>query len=200
VSNQFAIIEIADSRSVPADAIATGPLDYIMAGLAGNAEAMFRAECAEKRAEAAEQQQAQQEKQVALDVVHALAKGLADVGRRLDAVEQSRRERRRLDALSEATEQQLEIPKDAPDPDAPSLDPKAAGDEIAPAPGSAILGPPEPHSVEAEEQQHDAEGDLPRELQAGTPPQSGTDPVVDPAELSHPQTSEQRSPPSASLW
>jgi hypothetical protein len=184
--SQFAIIEIADPRSVPPDCIAHGPLPVLLQGLAGNAEAMFRAECAEKRADAAEQETEQQQKQLALDVVHALAKGLADVGRRLDAIEQSRRERRRLDFLSEATEEQLKIPEGAPDPDAP-------GDNVSPAPGSAILGPSEPHSVEEEEQQHDAEGDLPRELQAGTPPQSGT-------ELSHPPTSAQRSPASISFW
>jgi hypothetical protein len=155
---------------------------------------MARTEAAEARADAAEQRRAQQEKQLALDVVHALTKGLADVGRRLDALEQSQRARHRLDALSEAAEQQLEIPKDAPDPDAP-------GDNVSPAPGSAVLGPPEPHSVEAEEeQQHDAEGDLPRALQAAAPPQSGTDPVVDPTELSHPSTPNQRSPTAVSFW
>jgi hypothetical protein len=185
-NQQFAIVQCEPGRAPP-DSIATGPLDLMLQGLAGHAEAIRRTEAAEARADAAEQEAAQQQKQLALDVVHALAKGLADVGRRLDALEQSRRERRRLDALSEATAQQLEIPKDAPDPD-------AAGDAIAPAPGSAILGPSEPRSVEAEEeQQHDAEGDLPRELQAGTPPRSGT-------ELSYPRTPAQRSPTSVLFW
>jgi hypothetical protein len=185
-NQQFAIVQCEPGRAPP-DSIATGPLDYIMAGLAGNAEAMFRAECAEKRADEAEQETEQQQKQLALDVLHAVSKALADVGRRLDAIERSRRERRRLDAVSEATKQQLEIPADAPDPDAP-------GDNISPAPGSAVLGPSEPRSVEAEEeQQHDAEGDLPRELQAGTPPQSGT-------EMAHPTTPAQRSPASVSFW
>jgi hypothetical protein len=127
-----------------------GPLSYIVAGLSGQEELhtlrrRLDAAAAQQQANAAREQR---ELAAAVDAVMDTIDRMAG---RIDALTQSRAERQRLDALSEATERELELPKDALDPDAP-IDPD----------------PPPNASRDAADDQ----GDLPEALKRGAPPGS----------------------------
>jgi hypothetical protein len=91
--------------------------------------------------------------------------GVASLGRRLDALEQQHASRARQAAADEAHRIQAAI--DAlPDPDDPA----------------AYQPTGELHQVAATARD---QGDLPREVTRDVPPDPGTDPEFDPAELSH---------------
>ena len=99
--------------------------------------------------------------------------------KRIDALMQSRRDCRRLDELSEQTEQALALPPDVIDPDAaeiPNVKPGLAEGH-------------EPGGVAAEyvEEADGATGDLPEGIERRSPPDLGTMPVWNLAELAHPQ-------------
>jgi hypothetical protein len=125
-----------------------------------------------KRADAAaeqEREREQQERVVVAEGARALADGIAQLSRRLDALVQSRDARRRLDAVSEATRHMLELPKDPPELDLSDNTPAPSG-ELRPL---QAKDPPE-HDPTADDQ-----GDLPRELERGAPPMLGTEPTIE---------------------
>jgi hypothetical protein len=74
-----------------------------------NRAAVAADEEAERAAREAEEQQA---------VIQRLCDGVAKMVRRMDALEQSRRDRHRLDELSEQTEEAFQLPVGVIDPDA----------------------------------------------------------------------------------
>jgi hypothetical protein len=124
------------------------------------------------------EQQQQHEAQLREREVRAFCDGIAALARRLDALEQRRAEHARQAAEDEARAIQQKL--DAmPDPDDPN---------------AALEHPTgELHQVEANAPARRAQlaagdqGDLPREITRDVPPDLGTEPVFDPAELAHPQ-------------
>jgi hypothetical protein len=183
----FAIIAVPPDGKPPAGAIVHGPLDVVMERVL-DSKARVAAEALVARADQAaeqEREREEREQEVITEGIRAIADGILKLKHRLDAIEHSRDARRKLDAASEATEQMLQLPKDV-DPEAPYADPEAPADE-APVPGGELHAPvpakdPSEHEPAAADQ-----GNLPKELLKGAPPDPGSEPVEDPAELAHPQ-------------
>jgi hypothetical protein len=182
----FAIIQVPEGSQPPAGAIATGPMSIITENVLGS-RARAEAEALVKRAaDAAEQEREREEREQELtaNAIREIADGIKRLGQRIDAIEQSRDDRRKLDAASEATEEMLQLPKDAPDPEAPSdtLAPPAPTGELHPL---AAKDPAE-HEPVADQ------GNLPPELERGAPPDPGNYPELkDPPRSREPS---QRSP------
>jgi hypothetical protein len=130
--------------------------------------------------QAAEEQREreQQERDVFAEGVRALRDGILKLSHRVDALVQSRDARRKLDAASEATRQMLELPKDPPALDFADTTPSPSGELHALAPKD----PAEHQPVTGDQ------GDLPKELSKGAPPQLGTEPTIeDPQSPQQPQ-------------
>ena len=126
----LAIIPVPYGSPSPANAIAHGPMAAVMAHVLGSkarAEALDLVQRAEQAAEE-ERERAQREQQIFSEGVQAIADGIAALSRRLDAIEQSRIARHKLDAASEATKQMLELPKDAPEFDLTDDTPSPSGE------------------------------------------------------------------------
>jgi hypothetical protein len=187
----FALIRLPNGK-VPADAIVHGSMSCVMQSVL-DSKARNEALDLLARADAAaeqEREREQREQQVITEGIRAIADGIAKLSRRLDAIERSRDARRQLDAISEATEQLLALPKDVPADDTPSptgelhaLPPKD-GEQYQPA--ADMGGVPLSYRAVPTSFVHSGDqGELPPELERRTPP-SGTEPVLDPAELAHP--------------
>jgi hypothetical protein len=162
----FAIIPVRYGKP-PAEAIMHGPLSAVMEHVLGSkarADALALVARADEAA-AEEREREQREQEILSDGIRAVADGIQQLSRRLDALVRSRDARRRLDFASEATREMLELPKDAPA-------------DFASEPGGELhsVGPedPEKHQPEADDQ-----GDLPRELERGAPPMLGTEPTIE---------------------
>jgi hypothetical protein len=166
----FALIRVPDNSKPPADAIAHGTLSAVTERVLSSRARSDALDLLARADEAAEheREREQREQQLITDGLRALHYRLDDFGRRLDAIEQSRDARHKLDAASEATAQMLALPKDAPE--APA--------DFAMGPGGELhdLPPKDPaqHQPEADDQ-----GDLPRELERGAPPGLGTEPTIE---------------------
>jgi hypothetical protein len=168
----FAIIPVPYGTPWPNSAIAHGPLSAIMEHVLGS-RARADAEALVKRAaDAAEQEREreQREQELLSDGIRAIADGILKLSHRLDTLEQSRDARRKLDAASEATRQMREFPKDAPNPD------RLADEMLAPSGELRPLGAKDPaeHQPVASDQ-----GNLPRELERGAPPELGNYPTLE---------------------
>jgi hypothetical protein len=173
-------------NKVPASAIMHGPMDVVAESILGS-RARAEAEALVKRADAAaeqEREREQQEQQAIGEGVRALRDGILKLSHRLDALVQSRDARHKPDYASEATNQMLELPKDAPELDLTDDTPQPGGELHAIDPRD-----PKEHQPEADDQ-----GDLPRELERGAPPQTGNYPT-----LEDPQSSQVAPPVSISL-
>jgi hypothetical protein len=139
------------------------------------------AEALLKRADAAaeeEKQREEREQEVIAEGIRAFADGVTQLARRLDALEQSRDARRKLDAASEATREMLELPKDAPELDLTDDTPSPSG---------------ELHALEAkdpaEHQPANDQGGLPAELTSKVPVDPGNYPTLEdpqPPQVSQP--------------
>jgi hypothetical protein len=119
------------------------------------------------RADAAaeqEREREQHEQTMIAEAVYAFADSINRLSRRLDAIEQSRAVRHKLDAVSEATERMLEIPKDAPSDDTPQ--PTGELHSVRPV-------DPERHQPAADQ------GDLPEALVKQAPAGFGTEPTIE---------------------
>ncbi len=122
--------------------------------------------------------------------VAAFADSIDTMGRRLDALERRRLEdtRRKAKADAEEEEQRVQDYLDSlPNPDEPNEP------AIYPSSGHLHAVSPTNHGTATDQ------GDLPKELQKGAPPQLGTDPELDPTELAHPQRPKYEQPVSVSL-
>jgi hypothetical protein len=167
----FAIIPVPYGTPSPNSAIAHGPLSQIMEHVLGS-RARADAEALVKRAaDAAEQEheREQQEQQAISEGVRALRDGILKISHRVDVLVQSRDARRKLDAVSEATKEMLELPKEKP--------PEILSDYEAEPGGELHVHPakdPAQHNPEADDQ-----GDLPRELERGAPSQTGNYPTLE---------------------
>jgi hypothetical protein len=108
-----------------------------------------------------EREREQRERELVSDGIRVLADGFKKLDRRFDALMRSRDARRKLDAASEATKQMLELPKDAPELDLSDDTPSPSG-ELRPLEAKD----PKEHQPAASDQ-----GDLPKELLKGAPPE-----------------------------
>jgi hypothetical protein len=116
-----------------------------------------------------ERERKQREQEIFDEGARALHDGVLKLSHRLDALEQSRDVRRKLDAASEATEQMLRLPKDRPTLDFADTTPSPSGELHA----LAAKDPAEHQPVTGDQ------GDLPRQLQRGAPPQPGNYPTLE---------------------
>jgi hypothetical protein len=204
---QFAIVPVYGQP--PADAIMHGSIDAVMEQIVGSKARNALEDLVERAADAAEQEaqretrEAEQQRRVIQD----LCNGINRMTKRLDAIVQSRRDRRRLDELSEQTEQALALPPDVIDPDAvdnaeiPGLTPGlAAGhepgevaaeyveeDQRTPTGKPALSYGRVPLSYVKGAPKDGATGDLPEGVENRSPPDPGQYAVWDPADLTHPQ-------------
>ncbi len=181
----FALTEIPPGQQAPASAIMTGPLSMIMENVpdsVARSDAIRRLDMARLEDVAISNAQ----KATRAIMAGAFADSVAQLGRRLDALERKRAERRRrADAEREAAEQQQIADHLAGLPDPDAVDPFAPTADLHVAPAS------EP----AHEMQLRAgadQGDLPEELREGAPAPIGSDPKFSMAELAHPQTPPQQ--------
>ena len=166
----FAIVPVHDNK-VPASAIMHDPMDVVAESILSSrarAEAEALVKCADAAAEQ-EREREQQEQQAIGEGIRALRDGILKLSHRLDALVQSRDARHKLDYASEATKQMLELPKDAPELDLTDDTPQPGG-ELRPLEAKD----PKEHQPEADDQ-----GDLPRELERGAPPQTGNYPTLE---------------------
>jgi len=119
------------------------------------------------------------EQQIVADGVSTMLDGLAQLRKRLDQLERSQADRRKLDAASEAARERLEIPKQP-----------VVRDEVpAPSDELTMLPAPQPEDraqLAAGEHEREDQGNLRRDLEVGAPPDPGTEPEFDPAELDKP--------------
>jgi hypothetical protein len=107
---------------------------------------------------------------------------------RIAAIERDQVKRRKLDAETEAKHELLDIPKES-----------AMRDEVPP-PASELTPKPASQPEDKEQLAAGDQGNLPRELEVGAPPDPGTDPEFDPAKLGEPpETPPQRAPVAVSL-
>jgi hypothetical protein len=204
---QFAIIPITGQP--PADAIMHGSIDAVMEQIVGSKARNELEALIERAADAAEQEaerearEAEQQRHVIQD----LCNGINRMTKRLDAIVQSRRDRKRLDELSEQTEQALALPPDVIDPDAaeepeiPNVKPGLAEghepgeaaaefveeDQQTPTGKPALSYGRVPVSYVKGAPKDGATGDLPEGVENRSPPDPGQYAVWDPADLSHPQ-------------
>jgi hypothetical protein len=155
-----------------------GPLSQFLSNLDTN-QFLSRAYDQLKRADSKLAGIERRDEQAQTRIISDLCNGIASMAQRLDSLTESRRARHRLDALSEATEEELKLPQDALDPDNPDL----------------ITDPDPPPNAKRDRGAYPApslpmndEGDLPLR---GPPPETGELAVWNPKELAHPQPPQQ---------
>jgi hypothetical protein len=167
-AENFAIIPVSGHKP-PDNAIMHGPLDVITERVLGSRARADALDLVARAADAAEQEREreQQEQAVLAEGVKAIADGIAQLSRRLDAIEQSQIARHKLDAASEATQQLLALPKDVP-----------ADTMATPSPSGELHDLPPEHPAKHQPAPAD-QGDLPRALERGAPPETGNYPTLE---------------------
>jgi hypothetical protein len=212
----FATVQLPEDGPPPAwtaDAICTGPLSMLMQYLP---QTIAREEAEQLLAAAQDAFAKEREEwdQGQRRFIQDMCGGVSKLTKRVDALMQSRRDRNRLDELSEQMERTLALPPDAIDPDNPNAGDNAEIPNVRPGlaeghePGEAAAefveedqqtptGKPAlsygrmPLSYVKGAPKDGATGDLPEGVEMRAPVDPGEYAVWDPADLAHPQPSKQ---------
>jgi len=195
-AKRFAVIELGVGDRVPPDAIAHGSWAALGPLLFDTRPLTAALELAARTVTLAEQEHGRQagEQQIVADGVATLVDGLTQLRQRVDALARSQADRRRLDAASEVARELLEIPADNR-PRLVSAIKRPGHPANCIACAVAARAPERLSASEREDQ-----GNLPRELNIGAPPDPGTDPEFDPAQLGKPPDFDQHATRPRSRW
>jgi hypothetical protein len=183
---RFAVVPLGRDDQAPENAIAHGSWNALGPLLFDTRPLTAALDLAARTVAIAEQEHARQadEQQIIADGVTALVDGLAQLRQRLDTLERSQVDRRKLDAASEVARELLEIPQDKPPADVAE---RLTVRDQTPPPSGELHALPPSHPVDKEQLAAAASGDdqgaLPAELRVGALPDPGTDPEFDPAKV-----------------